>query len=216
MKHLFLTSSIGEFGVGESIRQRLGNKKKLKTAFIFTPVETEAEKSNLEWLTADRDALNKNGFITFDYSVTGKNILQINKDLADIDVLYISGGNEFYFREKCTESNFDEFVHNFVDSGGIYIGTSCGSIIAGSDISPTLKLNELEALSKPVDTHGFGLVEFTVLPHWGSVEFQQRYLSDDTFSLLYKPTNQLIALNNNEYIEVIDDKFQVVHVRGEK
>lgn len=212
MKRLFLTSSVGTKGVAESIYHKLKTNKKLKTAFITTPVETDLEKADLSWLEEDRDALNSAGFITFDYTITGKSLEQIIIDLQNIDILYISGGNEFYFREKCTETNFDSFVHDFVNKGGIYIGTSCGSIIAGTDMSPTLQLNDLQALTKPVETHGFGLVDFTILPHWGSQEFKERYASNETNKNMYQEQFALIALNNNQYVEVKDDRYQIIDV----
>jgi dipeptidase E len=216
MKHLFLTSSIAIEGVGESIRAKLGHDRQLKTVFIVTPVEGEVDQSDLSWVEEERVGLNKNGFITFDYSITGKTLSQIQADLKDIDILYISGGNEFYLKEKSNESNFDQFVKDFINKGGIYIGTSCGSIIAGKDMSPLLKLSDHNSLSKPADAHGFGLVNFTILPHWGSTEFQDRWLNDDSFGHMYSSNATLIALNNFEYVEVNDEDFRIVDVRREK
>ncbi len=215
MKHLFLTSSIGIPGVGESIRAKLGHNNSLKTAFIFTPVEGD-DQSDLSWVEEERVGLRKNGFDIFDYTITGKSLTQIRKDLSDIEVLYISGGNEFYLKEKSNESEFETFVHEFVDSGKMYIGTSCGSIIMGQDISPLQKLSDLASLSKPIDTTGFGVVDVTILPHWGSSEFRERWLNTESLSLMYKTESPLIALNNYEYVEVLDDQFRIIDVRMEK
>ncbi len=216
MKHLFLTSSIGIPGVGESIRASLGQDKKLKTAFITTPVEGDSDQSDLSWVDEDRLGLNKNDFLTFDYTITDKSLTQIQSDLADIEVLYVSGGNEFYLKEKSNESGFEEFVHAFVEKGGLYIGTSCGSIIAGSDMSPLKQLSDLATISNPVDTRGFGLVDFTILPHWGSDNFKERWLCDESFELMYTTKSPLIALNNFEYVEVVGDKFRIIDIRNEK
>lgn len=215
MQRLFLTSSIGIPGVGESIRRRIGHTRQLKTAFITTPVEGDSDQDDLSWVDEDRLGLNQNNFATFDYTVSGKNISQIQSDLADIQVLYISGGNEFYLKEKSNESGFEQFVHKFVNSGGLYIGTSCGSIIAGLDMSPIQQLSDLDVLSKPVDTRGFGLVDFTILPHWGSSDFKERWLSQESFEYMYKENASLVALNNYQYIDVIGDDWQIVDVRSE-
>lgn len=215
MKHLFLTSSIGIEGVGESIRTKLGHDKPLKTVFIATPVEGD-DQSDLSWVDEERVGLNKNGFVTFDYTITGKSLSQIQAELKDIDVLYISGGNEFYLKEKSSESGFVAFVKEFVNSGKIYIGTSCGSIIMGQDMTPLQKLSDLASLSKPIDTTGFGIVDFTTLPHWGSEDFRNRWLNDDSFDLMYQSNTKIIALNNYEYVEVLDDKYRVIDVRTEK
>lgn len=215
MQHLFLTSSIGIVGVGESIRHRLGHSRQLKTAFITTPVEGDSDQDDLSWVQEDRDGLNNNGFITFDYTISGKTNSQIKHDLAGIDVLYISGGNEFYLKEKANENNFDSYVKELVESGVIYIGTSAGSIIAGSDMSPLQQLSDLQSLNHPIDTTGFGLVDFTILPHWGSELFRNRWLSNESFNYMYRDTTTLFALNNYQYIEVIGDSWQIFDVRKE-
>jgi dipeptidase E len=216
MTHLFLTSSIGIPGVGESIRASLGHDKKLKTAFISTPVEGELDKSDLSWVEEEKIGLSKNGFEIFDYTITGKNLMQIKEDLKDIDVLYISGGNNFYLKEKSNESGFEEFVKEFVASGKIYIGTSCGSQIMSTDMSSVLSMTDLEVLSSPVDTQGFGLVDFTIIPHWGSEEFKENRLSHTSFDQMFSSAKPLICLNNFEYVEVIDDKFRIIDIRNEK
>lgn len=215
MQHLFLTSSIGVEGVGESVRRKLGHNNNLKTAFITTPVEGDGDQDDLSWVQEDRDGLNNNGFITFDYTITNKTSAQIQRDLKDIEVLYVSGGNEFYLKEKANENNFDDIVRKLVDSGVIYIGTSAGSIIASDDMSALQNLSDLAPLNKPVDTKGFGLVDLTILPHWGSENFKDRWLSEDSFNYMFKENAPLIALNNYQYIEVKGDGFNVIDVRNE-
>ncbi len=215
MQHLFLTSSIGVEGVGESVRRKLGHNNNLKTAFITTPVEGDGDQDDLSWVQEDRDGLNNNGFITFDYTITNKTSAQIRQDLKDIEVLYVSGGNEFYLKEKANENNFDDIVRKLVDSGVIYIGTSAGSIIASADMSALQNLSDLAPLNKPVDTKGFGLVDLTILPHWGSQNFKDRWLSEDSFNYMFKENVPLIALNNYQYIEVKGDEFIIIDVRNE-
>ena len=201
--------------MGESIRLRLSHDRPLKTAFITTPVEGDGDQDDLSWVQEDRDGLNNNGFITFDYTITNKTSTQIQRDLKNIEVLYISGGNEFYLKEKANENNFGDIVHKLIDHGVIYMGTSAGSIIAGSDMSALQKLSDLATLKKPVDTKGFGLVDFTVLPHWGSENFKDRWLSEDSFNYMFKENVPLIALNNYQYIEVKADEFNIIDVRNE-
>ena len=215
MKHIFLTSSIAIPGVGESIRTKLGHNQPLKTAFISTPVEGD-DQSDLSWVEEERVGLRKNGFDIFDYTITRNPPAIFKEDLKDIEVLYISGGNEFYLKEKSNNSNFGAFVMDFVNKGGIYIGTSCGSIIAGQDMSALLQLTDHETLEQPVDAVGFGLVNFSILPHWGSTEFKDRWLNDENFNIMYNTKSSLIALNNFEYVEVVDDQFRIIDVRSEK
>lgn len=216
MKHLFLTSSIAIPGVGESIRTRIGHDRPLNTVFVSTPVEGESDKSDLTWVEDEKVELKKNNFDIFDYTITGKNLSQIKSDLKDIEVLYISGGNNFYLKEKSNESEFETFVKEFVDSGKVFIGSSCGSQIMGKDMSSILSMSDLDTLAHPADTQGFGLVDFMIIPHWGSEESRENRLSNISFEQMYGSTSPLIGLNNYEYVEVLGDQYRIVDVRREK
>ncbi len=215
MQHLILAASSDHSQeIANSIYHRLGLKNP-KTAFITTPVEAEALIGMKTWEGEDRDALTKAGFRIFDYTITGKNRDQIFADLSGCEVIHITGGNELYFRAKCDESGFEEFVKDHVAQGKPYIGSSCGAIMATQDISPTQMLNDKSLLKEPINTRGFGFVNYSILPHWGLQDFEKEYIVD-SFELLYQPTRPLIALNNYQYIEVIGDQSTIVDVRKEK
>lgn len=211
MKRLFLTSSVGTKKVAESIYHKLGSGKKLKTAFITTPVETEDEQKDLSWLEEDRLALNQAGFATFDYTITGKTLNQIKTDLADIEVLYISGGNTNYLLEQSQKSNFIKYVQDYVNNGGIYLSTSAGSIIAGQTLPPYLWGDENGAPNL-VDYTCYSLVKFTVIPHWRSQHFADKYLKS-RMEQIYDPNGvAYVLLTDNQYIEVTGDTYKIVDV----
>lgn len=216
MKHLFLTSSIEIEGIGESIRRHVGNSEPLCTAFVMTPAEGEVSQDDLSWVGGERERLNANNFVTFDYTITGKNLETIIHDLMDIDVLYVTGGNEFYFKDQSNKSGFGQFVRDFVKTDRPYISSSAGSVIAGQDMTALLNLSDTSTLPQPIDATGFGLVNFTILPHWGSSDFRPDWLSNKSFAHMYKESTSLIALNNYEYVEIQDDKFRIIDVRREK
>lgn len=215
MKRLFLTSTVEQVGVANSIRAKIGGMEPLHTCFLTTPSETPEEASDATMLDNERQMLNDAGFNTFDYTITDKSLSEIESDLQDIHVLHITGGNEFYLKQQSNKCNFGEFVTRFVSRGGVYIGSSCGSIIAGSDMSPTLKLNDISSLTLPIDMTGYGVVDFTVLPHWGSDNFHNLYLTD-SLEQIYQEKNQLVVLNDHCYVEIVDDQFRIVDVRSEK
>jgi dipeptidase E len=152
------------------------------------------------------------GFDLFDYTLTGKSQSQLKHDLASTDILYVSGGSTFYLLQQSNASGFTTLVNDMVvNQGKIYIGTSAGSIIAG----PVLPAYLLDVSGEPITTElidgaAYGLVNFTILPHWGSPHFKQRYL-ESRIETIYSPHQPpTILLTDYQYIRVTGDVIQIV------
>ncbi|MAG02734.1 hypothetical protein CMI42_05335 [Candidatus Pacearchaeota archaeon] len=209
MKKMFLTSSV-KF-VAENIANKIG--KGLRTAFVTTASETEGP--NLDWLVTSRAAMGDAGFDLFDYTVTGKTYEQIEGDLKDIDVLHVHGGNSFYLLLQSRKSGFDKFAKKFIDNGGIYIGSSAGSVVAAPDIEIIRRI-ELDNLVEELKTfNAFNLVDFIILPHWGSEKFRNVYL-DERIENSYVEGNKIILLTDTQYVLVEGDMYRIVDVEDKK
>jgi len=211
MKHLFLTSSIGTPGVAESICAKLGLHKPLKTAFITTPVEPPSEQEDLSWYETDRAALTKNSFDFFDYTITGKTLKQIKQDLVDIEVLYVSGGDSNYLLEQSQKSGFIDFVRNYANTGKPYIGTSAGSIITGPMLPHYLWIDESRVVNLK-DFTAYGLVNFTLIPHWGCRFFKDLYLGGRMSQIYLESLQPFVLCNDHQYVEVTDDWYKIIDV----
>lgn len=212
MKRLFLASTVEWPGVADSIFRRIG-KKSIRMPFIMTPAEVLEE--DMSWLEDERKMLREAGFDIFDYSITGKTLDQITSDLQGLDALYISGGNEYYLKYQCNITGFGDFIREWIENGKPYIGSSGGSMVLAPDMSPSLLLTDTHIPGIKIDDYtGLGLVNFLIMPHWGGTEFKEIYLGERK-EKMYNTGNQLILLNNYQYVQVIDDKFQIIDVRNE-
>lgn len=211
MKRLFLTSSIGTPGVATSIIKKLSDLPKLRTAFITTPVETKGEAVDLSWLQEDRQAMVDAHFDLFDYTITGKTSDQIKTDLLEVDIIYMSGGNTNYLLDKSQQTGFIKVVQEWVESGKPYISTSAGSIIAGPEIPPYMWGDEID--QRKLESYaGYNFVNFTVIPHWGSPHFEDKYLKG-RMEQIYSDKNQpFVLINDNQYVEVADDLCKIIDV----
>jgi len=209
MKRLFLASEINV--VASHIAKQLDiSSKKLKTAFITTA--SEGEKGEKKWLEDNRNGLIDAGFDVLDYTITGKKYEQIVKDLKDVDVIHVNGGNTFYLLLQARKSGFDKFVKEHVKQGGIYTGSSAGSIIASPNIEIS-RVIERECYEEELITfEGFNLVDCNILPHWGSGGFKSEYRLR-RLKTAYKPENKIILLNDNQYVDVENDRYKIVDVR---
>lgn len=211
MQHLFLTSSIGTPGVGESIRAKLGHNRPLKTAFITTPIEVE-DMTDDSWYQADRTAMINNGFEIFDYTLTGEKESDFERDLDGTDAIYFSGGNTRHLLKQSQLSNFIPFIRRYVDSGKLYLSTSAGSIIAGPQLPPYLWGEEKDA-PDITDFTAYSLVNFTLIPHWGSAWFRDLYLGGRMGQIYSESSQPFILCNDHEYVEVQDDHSKIIDVR---
>ncbi|OGM03765.1 hypothetical protein A2112_02250 [Candidatus Woesebacteria bacterium GWA1_42_12] len=207
MKRLFLTSSV--HAVAHDIAKRVNLSKGNKLVFIDTAAEFE--EGDKTWLKNDRQALVDSGFNVSDYTITGKTQEQIEKDLAPFDSIYLSGGHTAYLLQQSQKSGFVSLIKELIlKQEKTYIGTSAGSIIAGPKI-PLYLLEDDEAI-KLKDTKGYNFVNFTILPHWGSPDFRDKYLSKRIEAVYRKDQVPLILLTDNQYVQVVNDCYEIIDV----
>lgn len=210
MKKLFLTSTVNR--VAKHIAAQLDLSTHNKMAFIATAAETETGEKI--WLAEDHQSLVEAGFDIFDYTLTGKNEAQLRADLAEVNYLYLSGGNTYYLLEKAQQSGFIEVVRDLVlNQNVVYISTSAGSIIAGPDTEPAKRLDKLEVAPDLKGFAGFNLVNFCVLPHWGSNTFRQLYLETRLEHAYKKDQVPLVLLTDTQYIKVVDNSVEFIETR---
>jgi dipeptidase E len=180
----------------------------LRTAYITTPTEKGLEGDDLEWSKQNQASMKKAGFDIFEYSITGKNIGELKQDLGTADVIYVEGGSLVHMMNQVRLSGFDSFIREFIEQGGVYIGTSTGSFIAAEDTAPGLSLETYR--EDNFDAKGIGLVNFLVMPHWGTDTFKESYRKMPRDA--YQMKVPMIILTDTQYVWVKDDFLQVVDV----
>jgi dipeptidase E len=207
MKKLFLTSSVNL--VAKDIAKRLDLTSKNKLVFITTAAEPET--GDKTWLKDDRQSLVDAGFKVTDYTITDKNLDQLKKDLMTYDYIYLSGGNTLYLLRQSRKSGFYSLIKDLVyKNGKTYIGTSAGSIITGPKIPDYLL--ERDDVPGVENQEGYGFVDFTVVPHWGSEFFRDDYLKGRMEIAYRKDQVPLVILTDNQYICIQDDKLKFIDV----
>lgn len=186
-------------------------KDKRNLLFITTPIEPESEQRDLGWFDDDRNALIDAGFELTDYTFTGHTPEEIKEKLEAFDILFMSGGNAFYFLQQIQQTNCADIIKEQVEEGDlIYIGCSAGSCLAGPNISSIYSIDQPEDAPDIDGYKGLGIVNFTVFPHWGSSVFKEAY-EKGMFEHAYSEVNPLIMLSNYQYIIEKDNKLQIVN-----
>lgn len=95
------------------------------------------------------------------------------------DLIYLSGGNTFYFLDSMHRTKFLPKLHEFVEKGGILAGNSAGAIIMTPEIS-TASYPEDDRDENDVgleDWDALGLVNFEYYPHYDHSRYYKRVLT---------------------------------------
>lgn len=100
---------------------------------------------------------------------------------------------------KIQQTESAELIKKFVENGGVYIGSSAGSMVAGPDIYVTREKAELDMVPEIKDFKGLGITELMIQPHWGSEHFRESYLNE-IIKHSYVPGFKQILLSDNHYI----------------
>jgi dipeptidase E len=209
MKKLFLASEIDV--VAKHIAKKLDKPvRRYKAVFISTAAEPET--GDKQWLKDNKQGLIDIGLNVFDYTITGKKPKDIEKDLKDVDWIHVNGGNTFYLLLQARKSGFDKFVKKAIKKGIIYTGSSAGSIITSPNIEIS-RILEKKSYEKELRTfEGFNLVDFIILPHWGSSGFKSEYRLK-RLETAYKPENKIILLNDFQYVQVVGEYYKIIDTR---
>ncbi len=204
---LFLTSEVNLVAqdISKKITTKTGN---LKTAFITTPTEKGHEQDDLQWSKDNQSSMRNAGFDIFEYTITNKNLEELKKDLGECDVVYVEGGSLIHMMNQVRRTGFDKFIVDFLEKGGVYVGTSTGSFIAAKDTAPGISLEFY--LEDNFNTQGIGLVNFLVMPHWGADVFKECYEKMPKFA--YHMSVPMVVLNDSQYVWVKGENMQIVDV----
>ncbi len=211
MKRIFLASSVDVTAkaIADEIQKEFGADKK-RLLFITTASELKKQQ-DLGWQNDDRKSLTNAGFEVTDWTIAGKSGDEIQQIIETFDVIHFNGGNVFYLLKQLQLTNSIDIFRKAVESGKIYTGSSAGSMIASPNILPAKTLDKIEDAKKLKDFSGMAIVDFLVMPHWGSDHFKEKY-SNDKLSAAYGGRDKIILLRDSQYVSVRDDRYKIVSV----
>ncbi len=206
MKQLFLTSASDY--VTEDIVKKLPSEL-LGTNVAFINTAAEIEEGDLWWVRAEKDGLIKVGFNVDEFSITGMSKDEIENRLKDKQIIYFCGGNTFYLLDQVIKTGCDQIIKDKIENGVIYIGSSAGSMIVGTRIDLVSTIDD-SSKAPDLKSTGLGIVDLSILPHWGSSEFKEGYLSG--VGAMYTEGVKIVPLTNQQYLWVKDDTFELIQI----
>lgn len=174
-----------------------------KVAFVTTAAYGETK--NPTWMGKDRQSLFDCGIKSIeDLDLKDKKQGELERILADKDVIFVEGGNTFYLLHWVRRSGFDKVLPKFLEKGGLYVGVSAGSYIT----CPTIE----QATWEHQDRNRVGMTDFTALhlvPFLITAHFEEKYkvIVDQAAKGTKYP---IVALTDQQAIVVLGKKVEVI------
>ena len=201
---LLLTSS----GIVPEIRDyflSLLRKKPEENNVAFITTAAYGESKDPYWLKKDRQLLHDCGIKNIeDLDLKEKKQSELEKILADKDIVFVNGGNTFYLLHWIRKSGFNKVIVDFLKRGGVYVGVSAGSYVACTTIE--------HAMWKHQDRNRVGITDLTALnlvPFLITAHFEEKYrrVIDSAAKRTQYP---IVALNDKQAILVEGKKVKIV------
>ena len=149
----YATMTMGKIGKNE------GGELAGKRA-VFIPTAGDPYK-NKDFVVADKIALQKYGIEVTDLDLKNKTEKDINESLAMADILL-------------KENGADKAIKNFISRGGIYIGSSAGSIVCCPTIEGAEKFDNPNLAPNLKNFNGMGIFNEVIIPHTQKEKYIER------------------------------------------
>jgi len=132
---------------------------------IFIPTAANPELDRW-YLNKDKIKLAQMGIINIvEVDLEKENKDSLAQKINGADILYVEGGNTFYLLKYVRESGFAGLAKQFLERGGLYVGVSAGSMIAGPNIETAEWKHADRNIVDLKDLTGMDLVPFAIAPH---------------------------------------------------
>ena len=140
---------------------------------IFIPTAGDPY-DNRDFVETDKIALEKYGFDVIEVDVKNKDEEEIRKAIDGADVILVAGGNTFYLMEKLKESGADKVIKEFIEKGGMYIGSSAGSIVCCPTIEGAEEFDDPSLAPELDNFDGMGVFKDVIIPHTHKEKYFER------------------------------------------
>jgi dipeptidase E len=203
MKRLLLASA--SQGIAALTRLVGGETRGLR--FLFVPTAAGPDGWENDWVQRDRRQFDILGCELAVLDLATAEADEVKKALVTVDGVFLTGGNAHLLLWRARRSGFAELVVPTVESGSLlYIGTSAGALLAGSDLAPAAAEGNRSAVPELASTRGLGLVDFMILPHDQEPDRAARHDG----IVASHPEHEFVRLTDEMAVVVRGDEREVV------
>ncbi|MGH4050915.1 MAG: Type 1 glutamine amidotransferase-like domain-containing protein [Clostridium sp.] len=191
---------------GFTQKNNINLKMKMKEIFFgkeytlsYIPSMTDKKLKHFELAKTE---LNEYGDFKYNYFDID-DFCDLNKieKIFKSDVIYLSGGNTYYFLNNLKKRYLITRIRRYIKNGGCVIGLCAGAIMMSKDISAAkFGCEDIIGLS---NLSSLDLVDFDFMPHWNK---HSHYLND-LKEYSSSTGNTIYTCNDGDGIIVMDDKL---------
>lgn len=212
MKLLLTSAGVTNESINSALFELI-NKPPEETNVAFIPTAADVEPGNKDWFIGDINTFVSLGswkqFDIVDIAAVDQKFWKPR--LQDADVLYVSGGNEFFLMHHIQQSGLESFLQDWLETK-VWVGVSAGSMVMGKRIQP--KFSQLiydEEIVAPFDnvTTFLEYVDFAIKPHMNSPHFpkaSEEHLKEYASQI----PGVFYGIDDQSAIKVVDGKVEVV------
>jgi dipeptidase E len=158
----------------EEVRKLITNKSPL---FTYIPCSSYLSPLEFQYFVSRFKAYKVKKFLHFPVDVAYDSILL--KEALRSDLIYLGGGNTFYFLATLRRRKLLPLLKEFVHRGGVLAGLSAGAIMMSQtiDMAAMPSFDRDENAENLKDLDALGLVEFDFFPHYrNSSRYDQEFM----------------------------------------
>lgn len=138
-------------------------KEQIKMAYISTASKPSLDKGYVE---RNKKMMKDEGYDFEEIDIEGKTKKELEVLLKDKNIINVEGGNIFFLLKTARESGFDEIVKQFIEKGGIYVGTSAGAYLPCASIETSTWGPKNRERFEVIDFTALNLVPFIIKAHY--------------------------------------------------
>jgi dipeptidase E len=175
----------------------------IRALFVPTAADPESDK---DFVVSARSRLTASVGRVIEFDIATATPEQFTTALENVDVLYVNGGNTFYLLHMARTIGMASAVARFLARGGLYCGSSAGSILA----TPSIEVALLKGYDDPTivphaSLEGFRLVPFFVFAHY-SAQWKELVAKE-----IVRLDSPLIALRDCDAIAVSGSDYTLIN-----
>lgn len=202
MKLLLTSSGLSKRDIGAAL-QGMFDKTPSEVKVGFIPTAANVEPYSKDWVISQFNQLQRYGFYQIDIVDIAADGVDWRGRLANVDMLWLSGGNTFYLLDQVRKTGFDVWLKQNIDHK-VYVGGSASTIL----MTPTIAVAGLEPGDENVpgitDLTGLGYVDFEIEPHCDAARIESvKEYADQT-------DNPVYAIDDLTAIKVVDGNVEVI------